>query len=39
MPMPNQPPVSSASEWYDDAIKLAEDRHGRYLATPPEEIR
>jgi hypothetical protein len=25
--------------WYRDAIKLAEDRYARYLATPPEEIR
>ena len=27
------------SRWYDDAIKLAEDRYERYRATPPEEIR
>ena len=27
------------TQWYDDAIKLAEDRYERYLATPPEEIR
>jgi len=26
------------TRWYDDAIKLAEDRYERYLATPPEEI-
>jgi hypothetical protein len=26
------------SRWYSDAIKLAEDRYARYLATPPEEI-
>jgi len=25
--------------WYRDAIKLAEDRYARYLATPPEEIQ
>jgi len=25
--------------WYRDAIKLAEDRCTRLLATPPEEIR
>jgi hypothetical protein len=25
--------------WYRDAIKLAEDRYARFLATPPEEIR
>jgi hypothetical protein len=28
----------SWSRWYGDAIKLAEDRYARYLATPPEEI-
>jgi hypothetical protein len=27
------------TRWYWDAIKLAEDRYARYLATPPEEIR
>lgn len=27
------------SRWYRDAIKLAEDRYDRYLATPPEEIQ
>jgi hypothetical protein len=27
------------TRWYDDAIKLAEERYDRYLATPPEEIR
>jgi hypothetical protein len=27
------------TRWYGDAIKLAEDRYQRYLATPPEEIR
>jgi len=30
-----------AGNWtrsYRDAIKLAEDRHARYLPTPPEEI-
>jgi len=27
------------TRWYRDAIKLAEDRYARYLATPPEEIR
>jgi hypothetical protein len=26
------------SRWYRDAIKLAEDRYTRFLATPPEEI-
>jgi hypothetical protein len=26
------------TRWYDDAIKLAEDRYACYLATPPEEI-
>lgn len=26
------------SRWYRDAIKLAEDRYARFLATPPEEI-
>ncbi len=26
------------TRWYRDAIKLAEDRYARYLATPPEEI-
>lgn len=26
------------TRWYPDAIKLAEDRYARYLATPPEEI-
>jgi hypothetical protein len=25
--------------WYHGAIKLAEDRYARFLATPPEEIR
>jgi hypothetical protein len=25
--------------WYREAIKLAEDRYARFLATPPEEIR
>ena len=25
--------------WYRDAIKLAEDRYARFLATRPEEIR
>jgi hypothetical protein len=28
----------SWTRWYRDAIKLAEDRYARYLATPPEEI-
>jgi hypothetical protein len=28
-----------AGNWYRDAIKLAEDRYARFLATPPEEIR
>ena len=28
----------SWNRWYGDAIKLAEDRYARYLATPPEEI-
>jgi hypothetical protein len=28
-----------AGNWYRDAIKLAEDRYTRFLATPPEEIR
>lgn len=28
-----------AGSWYRDAIKLAEDRYARFLATPPEEIR
>lgn len=27
------------ARWYRDAIKLAEDRYARFLATPPEEIR
>ncbi len=27
------------THWYDDAIKLAEERFERYLNTPPEEIR
>lgn len=27
------------TRWYRDAIKLAEDRYARYLATPSEEIR
>lgn len=27
------------ARWYDEAIKLAEDRYDRYLATSPEEIR
>ena len=27
------------TRWYRDAIKLAEDRYARYLATPPKEIR
>lgn len=27
------------TRWYRDAIKLAEDRYIRFLATPPEEIR
>ena len=27
------------TRWYRDAIKLAEDRYDRFLATPPEEIR
>jgi hypothetical protein len=27
------------TRWYRDAVKLAEDRYARYLATPPEEIR
>jgi hypothetical protein len=27
------------TRWYRDAIKLAEDRYSRFLATPPEEIR
>ena len=27
------------ARWYRDAIKLAEDRYARYLATPPEEIQ
>ena len=27
------------TRWYRDAIKLAEDRYARYLATPPEEIQ
>jgi hypothetical protein len=27
------------TRWYDDAIKLAEERYDRYLATPSEEIR
>ena len=28
----------SWNHWYGDAIKFAEDRYARYLATPPEEI-
>jgi len=28
----------SWNHWYGDAIKLAEDRYARYLATSPEEI-
>ena len=28
-----------STRWYRDAIKLAEDRYARFLATPPEEIR
>ena len=31
--------VGNWTRWYRDAIKLAEDRYARYLATPPEEIR
>lgn len=31
--------AGSWSRWYRDAIKLAEDRYDRYLATPPEEIQ
>jgi len=27
------------TRWYRDAIKQAEDRYARFLATPPEEIR
>jgi hypothetical protein len=27
------------TRWYRDAIKLAEDRYARFLATPPEEIQ
>src|SRR5437773_8564651 len=27
------------TRWYRDAIKLAEDRYTRFLATPPEEIQ
>lgn len=27
------------ARWYRDAVKLAEDRCARYLATPPEEIQ
>jgi hypothetical protein len=27
------------TRWYRDAIKLAEDRYTRFMATPPEEIR
>jgi hypothetical protein len=27
------------TRWYGEAIKLAEDRYDRYLATPPEEIQ
>lgn len=26
------------NRWYPDAIKIAEDRYARYLATSPEEI-
>ena len=46
---PNSTTMSSATSgsrkagnwtrWYRDAIKLAEDRYARYLATPPEEIQ
>jgi len=31
--------AGNRTRWYRDAIKLAEDRYARYLATPPEEIR
>jgi hypothetical protein len=31
--------AGSWTRWYRDAIKLAEDRYARFLATPPEEIR
>lgn len=31
--------AGSWSRWYRDAIKLAEDRYDRYLATPTEEIQ
>ena len=31
--------AGSWTRWYRDAIKLAEDRYVRYLATPPEEIQ
>ena len=27
------------TRWYRDAMKLAEDRYARFLATPPEEIQ
>lgn len=27
------------TRWYRDAIKLAEDRYARFLATSPEEIQ
>lgn len=27
------------ARWYRDAVKLAEDRYARHLATPPEEIQ
>jgi hypothetical protein len=30
--------AGSWNRWYGDAIKLAEDRYARYLATAPEEI-
>jgi hypothetical protein len=29
----------SWTRWYRDAIKLAEDRYARFLATSPEEIQ
>ena len=31
--------AGSWTRWYRDAIKLAEDRYARFLATPPEEIQ
>ena len=31
--------AGNRARWYRDAIKLAEDRYARFLATPPEEIR